>query len=77
MKLTRVLLGILPSLVVGTEFHITFPSDVATTARKAAKLHSTDEATLTGRVRLYITRDNSTAPYESSSDDQGTGQVNR
>ena len=60
----------------GTEFRISFPtSEIARSVASEAKLKLLNDDRLTGRVRLYLTRDNSTAPYESSSDDQSSGQV--
>jgi hypothetical protein len=61
--------------VLSAQFKITYPSSsIASDALRYSKA-KTVGSTLTGRVRLYFTRDNSTEPYYSCSDEQSTGQV--
>mmetsp|Transcript_25169 Transcript_25169/g.32742 ORF Transcript_25169/g.32742 Transcript_25169/m.32742 type:complete len:618 (-) Transcript_25169:72-1925(-) len=59
----------------GAEIFISYPS--SNIAEKALLWSKTkaEGTSLTGRVRLYFTKDNSTDPIYSASDEQSTGQV--
>lgn len=62
--------------VQSAEFKISYPSSsIAQEALHISKSSEASSSNLTGRVRLYFTKNNETEPIYSCSDEQSTGQV--